>query len=113
MNDKERQALEHIISYCQKAETAQRRFFASREAFDEEDFYRDGCAFYVQQIGEWVKELSEEFMHTNSQIAWRNIRGIRNIIAHAYEKVDPNVMWEIISEDLPQLKNACETLLRE
>lgn len=107
MNDKALLTLEHIASYCSKIDDARQRFFASRAQFDEEDFYRDGCAFYVQQIGELVKDLPESFIAQNPEIPWHQIRGFRNVIAHAYGNVDAEVLWETIIEDIPRLAEFC------
>lgn len=113
MNDKDRDAIKNIHKYCQKIEGAQARYFPNRKAFDEEEFYRDGCAFYVQQIGEWVGDLSNDFIRSHPQIEWHSIRGTRNIIAHAYGKIDSNMMWEIITNDIEALKSMCAQILSD
>lgn len=113
MNDKVGRTLERIREYCVKIEDARSRFFPTRERFDEEDFYRDGCAFYVQQIGELVKELPDSFTESHREIPWHQIRGFRNVIAHAYQSVDADVLWESIEEGIPQLESFCDQVLEE
>lgn len=92
MNEKEADAIAHIAAYCKKIEQARRKFFPKKDLFDEESLYRDGCAFYVQQIGEHVNDLSEAFIAAHSEIPWHQIRGFRNVIAHAYGSVDAEVL---------------------
>ena len=111
MNDKERNALKQILRYCRKTEDVRARFFPTRKQFDEEELYRDGCAFYIQQMGEFVNDLSDEFIEQHDDIAWHEIRGFRNIIAHAYASVDTDILWESITEDLPPLRKFCERQL--
>lgn len=113
MNDKELNAVSQIIAYCRKIEEARRKFFPTKELFDEESLYRDGCAFYVQQIGEYVNDLSGEFIAVHPEVPWHQIRGFRNVIAHAYGNVDAEVLWETIDEDIPQLAKFCSQLLGE
>jgi len=40
-------------------------------------------------------------------IPWREIRGLGNQLRHAYDGVDPSVLWEIIQDDLPKLRATC------
>ncbi|MDL2294818.1 DUF86 domain-containing protein, partial [Ruminococcaceae bacterium OttesenSCG-928-D13] len=61
--------------------------------FDFESFMRDkktlsASAFAIGQIGELVRELSDEAQTDNPQIPWKNIRGMRNRIVHDYENID-------------------------
>ncbi len=108
MNDKEADAIAQIALHCQKIDRARQKFFPTKGLFDEEVLYRDGCAFYVQQIGEYVNDLSEEFIVAHPEIPWHQIRGFRNVIAHAYGNVDADVLWETITEDIPRLAQFCE-----
>lgn len=112
MNDKTRNVLERIADYCRKIDEACERFFPTRKQFDEEAFYRDGVAFYVQQIGELVKELPDEFVDVHREIPWHQIRGFRNVIARAYDSVDSEILWETIKEDIPKLATFCQEAIR-
>lgn len=113
MRDKTDRLLERIIDYCNKIDAAKRRYFSDRKIFDEETFYRDGCAFYIQQIGEAVKDLPETFIVDHPEVKWHQIKGFRNIIAHAYESIDPDILWEAMQTDIPYLKAFCENQLRK
>ena len=113
MSDKTRNALEHIVDYCDKIEKARARLFPTRDKFDSEDVYQDVSAFYIQQIGEFVNDLSGEFIANHPQIQWHQIRGFRNIIAHAYDSVESDILWDSIEQDIPQLKLFCEKHLQE
>ena len=42
---------------------------------------------------------------------WRQIKAMRNIVAHSYGTVDPEITWEIITDDIPTLKKYCETII--
>lgn len=51
MNDKEQNALERIVLYCDRAQAARERHFPTKDVFDEDAFYCDGVAQYIVQIG--------------------------------------------------------------
>ena len=40
----------------------------------------------------------------HNTIPWREVYGLRNRIVHDYEGVNLKLVWEIISDDLPELK---------
>jgi uncharacterized protein with HEPN domain len=39
------------------------------------------------------------------------IKGLRNILIHNYDSIDPDLIWQLIKSDLPKLKNQVERLL--
>jgi len=69
------------------------------------------CAFSVSQIGELVKEISDETLEENKNIPWSSIRGMRNRIVHDYENVNLSVLWTTIKENLPDLKQELKNIL--
>jgi uncharacterized protein with HEPN domain len=65
----------------------------------------------LEIIGEAVKKM----MAINSNInisSSKNIIGLRNIIAHAYDSVDPEMLWAIIQKNVPVLKEEIMELKR-
>jgi uncharacterized protein with HEPN domain len=44
-------------------------------------------------------------------VPWKEVRGIGNWIRHQYDKIDPAVLWETVTKDLPMLKSAVQTAL--
>ena len=63
------------------------------------------CVFNLGQIGELTTKLGEAFKKENTQVAWAQIYGLRNRIAHDYEGVNLRLIWEIISDDMPELRS--------
>lgn len=67
---------------------------------------------HIMQIGEKAGRLSEGFREkTKRQIPWQFIRGMRNALAHNYENMTMDRLWNTIHEDIPQLKTFCEAYL--
>ena len=65
----------------------------------------------VLEIGYWWANLTDDFKEQHPTIPWRQIRAMRNIVAHSYGTVDPETTWEIITDDIPALKKYCETII--
>jgi len=57
-------------------------------------------------IGEAVKHLSEPVKANHSDIPWRRIAGLRDILIHQYMGVDITTVWSVIEEKLSDLKQA-------
>ena len=47
------------------------------------------------------------------EIPWRDIRGIGNWLRHAYDRIDPETIWNTVQDDLPPLRSAVERALNE
>ena len=63
----------------------------------------DGLLFNLYVIGEAVKRLPQELRQEHSDIAWREIAGLRDILAHAYFALDLDIIWDAIQRDVPAL----------
>ena len=59
----------------------------------------------------WDMMQAIVFRTTHSDIDWRRIIGLRNILAHQYELIRQEILWDIVTSLLPPLLNQIETLL--
>ena len=109
--DRDRSILEHIISYCDQIEETMIRFGDCYDIFSDDPIYRNAAALCILQIGELVGKLSEEFRIAHPGVPWRQIKAMRNIVAHSYGTIDPEVTWEVMTEDIPELKSYCNQIL--
>ena len=63
------------------------------------------------QIGELSIGLTDEFKNKHSALPWKAIRGFRNIVAHRYDTIDVETVWDIINSNIPELKEACMNIV--
>ena len=105
--------VEKMIEYCEKVEILIQRFGNNLEKFQSDFAYQMSCGMCIIQIGELTTRLSGDFKEKNSEVEWNRIKGLRNIHAHEYEKVDFNVLWEILTEDIPDLKEKLQKIFSE
>ncbi len=70
----------------------------------------DSICMQFIAIGESLKGLDKvtkgELLQTHPEIDWKNIKGLRDIIAHHYFEVDADQIWWIIGNELQPLKIA-------
>jgi uncharacterized protein with HEPN domain len=65
---------------------------------------REATLYNLIIIGEAANHISEEFQEKHSSIPWSPMIGTRNIVIHGYEQVKMEVVWDIIQNDLGDLK---------
>ena len=109
--DRDRSIIEHMLNYCDEIATAHADFGASYEIFQQRSTYRNAVALGLLQIGELANHLSDEFKSAHREIPWRQIRGMRNLVAHEYSTMDIEVIWYTSIEDIPALRLFCEQFL--
>ena len=109
MKSKDRIIIQKIVGYIDDVEKY-------TDGIEAKDFLDDkktitACAFTVSQIGELVKEITEETINNYKNIPWSSIKGMRNKIVHDYENVDLSVLWNTIKSSLPSLKDELKNII--
>ncbi|MFH0975116.1 MAG: DUF86 domain-containing protein [Spirochaetota bacterium] len=74
------------------------------ESFKKDSKTYDSIIHNFFVIGEAAGKIPEEIHERYSEIDWRGMIGMRNIIAHGYFTIDPDIIWKTIQDDLPVLK---------
>lgn len=91
------QAIERIDRYTSDLDEA---------GFLQSDLVQDAVIRNIEIIGEAsnnVQRVNAEFAANHSEIPWEVMYGMRNRVSHAYHKVDMEVVWRTIQNDLPGL----------
>ncbi len=89
------EAIEEIESYTSKTDI---------DAFLSNSMMRFACVKQIEVIGEAANMITEETRSNFSEIEWRQIIGMRHILVHEYFGVDFELIWQVIINDLPSLK---------
>jgi uncharacterized protein with HEPN domain len=63
----------------------------------------DAVLFNLHVVGEAVKKLPLDLRDRYPDIAWREIAGLRDFVAHAYFALDLDILWDAIRKDIPAL----------
>lgn len=66
----------------------------------------------VEIISEASRHLPDGLKERNSEIPWRKVASIGNLIRHEYERIAPDVLWKLALRDLPVLERVCRAELR-
>jgi uncharacterized protein with HEPN domain len=68
-------------------------------------------AAIIQIIGEAGRNGSGQFCAEHPEIQWADIVGMRHKVVHDYLGVDEDIVWQVVTEDLPKLVAALEPLV--
>lgn len=75
--------------------------------------YLHATIYNVQIIGEAVYKLSPEFKQQHPGTPWAAIEKMRHILVHDYFRINFDVLWDVITKDLPILKVQIEQYIKE
>ena len=102
-----------IIVYCEDISKAVKRFGNSYDTLIHDKDYKNTVSMCIFQIGELSVSLTDDFKEKYNGVPWREIKGMRNVVAHEYIKMKDDVLWKVICDDIPKLREYCEKILRE
>ncbi len=95
------EAIEKIEKYTSSIEDL--------EDFMGKDIVVDAVLRNLEIIGEAAKNIPEDLRSKYREIPWNRVAGLRNVVIHGYFAVDLEIVWVIVKEQLPELK---EVLLK-
>lgn len=97
-------AIEKIQKYTNKKTYAD---------FLEDSMLLDAVIRNLEIIGEAVKTIPDPVRAKAPEIKWRQIAGLRDILLHGYFRVDEEIVWDIIQNELDFLGQKIQELLQD
>ncbi len=105
-NDRER--LQDILDAINQIE---KYAIQGKDKFMEDELIQTWIIHHLMIIGEASSRISQKTKEKYSDIPWVGTIDVRNIITHEYFRVDLNIIWMIIENNLPDLKSKIENIL--
>jgi uncharacterized protein with HEPN domain len=99
----------HMLDMARKAVT--KTAGLSRKAYDADENLRLALIHLIQIIGEAGRQVSLEFSDRHPEIPWADIIGMRHKVVHDYLGVDEDIVWQVVTQDLPGLVALLEPLV--
>ncbi len=103
--------IEDMLQFCLKVQ-------AYTEGKDQQSFIQDGLTYdatlrNLELIGEAARHIPNEIQALAPTIPWRTLIAVRNRIIHGYLGLDNDILWDIITTEVPLLINELEQLLQQ
>ncbi len=76
---------------------------------------RDACCMNLIIIGETAKRVLQnwpDFADAHADFGWTRMTGLRNRIAHGYEAINFEIVWDTLHGELPPMIKRLDTLLK-
>jgi uncharacterized protein with HEPN domain len=83
----------------------------SRTDLDVDRVFSLALTKLVEIVGEAAFRVSPSTCDAHPEIPWREIVATRNRLVHGYDQVDFDILWRIVTDDLPPLVRQLETIL--
>ena len=112
MNNRVRNILEHMLEDAQDAIKFAKDVGCVDE-FSSNKLYRKAVIMSILNIGELTKKLSSEYKATHKDIPWRKISGMRDIVAHGYHMLDDDIIWDVVTNSIPDLAQFLQKQLND
>jgi uncharacterized protein with HEPN domain len=62
-------------------------------------------------IAEAAKHVPDDLKASRPEVPWRKINGLGNMLRHEYRRIDPDILWSVITDHLDDLDRAAVALL--
>ncbi len=82
----------------------------SRADLDQDRQFNLALVRLLEIVGEAAARVPEEARAKYPEIPWAQIIGLRNRLIHGYDEVDFDILWQILTQDLPALIPILEKL---
>lgn len=75
------------------------------EQFEKDEYMQDAVIRRFEIIGEAAKRIPDDVKQTHSEIPWKLVTGMRDVLIHNYNEVNLDRVWKTLTKDLPLLKS--------
>lgn len=104
---------ERLIDVLEATERIEKYSRQGKLLFDDEELIQNWILHHLQIIGEALSKISPNTKDENPEIPWKKIKGMRTILVHDYFGIDNEIVWNVIENELPNLKIEIRSLIKK
>ena len=67
----------------------------------------------LEIVGEATRRLADSFREQYPDVPWRDMAGMRDRIIHGYDNVKLRIVWDVVKQDIPQVRPLIEQILTD
>ncbi len=102
-------SLRQILEHAREAVAITKN--KTRNDLDQDRLLNLALTRLIEIIGEAANRVPEDVQIKYPNLPWLQMIGARNRLIHGYDSVDFDILWVIVSKDLPGLINQLEGIL--
>jgi uncharacterized protein with HEPN domain len=111
MNEQDEIRLRHMLDAAREAVA-----FAedhAREDLDSNQMLVRALSMSIGIIGEAASKVSADVQSAYPEVPWPQVIGMRNRIIHAYFEVNFDILWETVTDRIPELIEQLEGIITD
>ena len=82
-----------------------------KNGLEADELRLDAVVRNLEVIGEAVKRLPEDLRTQESDVEWRKIAGLRDILIHHYFGIDVAIIWDIVATKIPDFERQIQIIV--
>lgn len=105
---------ELLADFARQAARFDKIVARGREVFDDDDTQQLAAEALIVKVGEIVARIDAidpEFAANRPELDFRQLKAMRNVVAHGYDVVDADILWLAIQRDIPRIRELVSTLI--
>lgn len=102
----------YLVHIFECIKSIQEYVITGEKEFFDKKIIQDAVVRNLEIIGEASKKISQEFKLNHTDIPWKEMSGLRNVLIHDYFGVDLKIVWNVVAGELPKILNKIISILK-
>jgi uncharacterized protein with HEPN domain len=102
---------ERVLDILDAIERIEKYGSSGRQEFERNELVQVWILHHLQILGEAVNALRPALQQEHPEVPWASIVGMRNILVHHYFEIDTEIVWSVVENDLPKLREWFQAIL--
>ena len=111
MSKEPKEFLRHIVDECSYLISVSQSL--EYNSFLDDETLKRAVVRSLEIIGEATKKIPVDFRENHNSIQWKNMAGMRDRLIHDYVGVNYSIVWDVVKNKIPELKNQIDQVLSQ
>ncbi|WP_091147184.1 HepT-like ribonuclease domain-containing protein [Flavobacterium caeni] len=111
MSKNPKEFLRHIVDECSYLISVSQNL--EYNSFLDDETLKRAVVRSLEIIGEATKNIPADFRSNHNSIQWKSMAGMRDRLIHDYIGVNYSIVWDVIKNKIPELKNQIDQVLSQ
>lgn len=104
---------ERLQDILEAIERLEKYAVQGKRVFEQQELIQTWIIHHLQIVGEAARTISQNLKAQYPDISWRDAADLRNLVVHEYFRINIDIIWDIVENDIPILKKQIQNILQE